>query len=117
MNILLVCEHPQRVGGWSRYGGDLSAALKNQGHSVHILYPGAALSFMTRPYKPLLLSHTIKRAWKKFQPDILHITVEPYALAVPFLPRKIQEHTVLTIHGNYGRILEIHFGRNLWKTV
>jgi glycosyltransferase involved in cell wall biosynthesis len=41
------------------------------------------------------------------QPDVVHITMEPYLSAFRFLPRNILRKTVLTIHGSYGvRILE-----------
>jgi len=84
----------------------------NHDHEVHLCChteesgaPGvlpAPIKMMTNPFVRLRCSNTLERVVKATQPDVIHITVEPYALAIPHVPRTIAERTVLTVHGSYG---------------
>ncbi len=57
---------------------------------------------MTRPFVLFSVWKTIERAAHNHQIDIIHFTVEPYALVVSLLSKRLKKISVLTIHGNYG---------------
>lgn len=116
MKILLLANHTKGNDGWSRYSVNLRDALQKRNHEVEIITPPPPLSFLTRPWLALFLAWRISRIMKRHAVDVLHIAVEPYALAVPFLPRKVRDRTVLTIHGNYGiRPFRLFFIRWMMK--
>ncbi len=116
MKILLVTNHTKGNDGWSRYSVNLRDALQKRNHEVEMITPPPPLSFLTRPWLALFLARRISRIMKRHAVDVLHIAVEPYALAVPFLPRKVRDRTVLTIHGNYGiRPFRLFFIRWMMK--
>lgn len=104
MIILLICEQLDGKNGWSRYSGDLTWALRQSTHTVKTLTCEDGipkpLSLLTRPFLGWFLAQKIRKAAQDV--DIIHITVEPYAIAVPFLPKHLQQKVVLTIHGSYG---------------
>jgi glycosyltransferase involved in cell wall biosynthesis len=113
MRILLICERINGKGGWYTYTRDHRDALQAQGHEVTICCrKGAetdALDILPAPLRCLTFlpssffaAQKLKKVIKHVQPDVIHITVEPYALLVPFLPKEMQAKTVLTIHGSYG---------------
>jgi len=108
MNILYLCEKTDGSDGWSRYTGDLKKNLETRVHKIylcerksHIPIPHP-LQMLTRPFLAPILAWKLRKIIKEFQPDIIHITVEPYALIVPFLPKQIQKKIVLTLHGSYA---------------
>ncbi|MBM3228059.1 glycosyltransferase family 4 protein [Candidatus Peribacteria bacterium] len=112
MRILLICEGLEGTDGWSRYSANLRQALLAKGHIVMmcthkkngedyaILPP--PLRMMTRPYLGWFLAMHLKRIVQKEHVDVVHFTVEPYALCMAFLPASIRKRSVVTIHGNYG---------------
>ena len=102
MKILLVTNHVAGNDGWSRYAMNLRDALVARGHTVIVETPPKPLTFLTRPWRSYFLSRKLKRIMRDAACDVLHIAVEPYALAVFFLPKAIVEKTILTVHGNYG---------------
>lgn len=98
------------VGGWGRYAHDLKKALMVRGHiatalpeivssplSNPVRYLSSPVSFFLAEYK------VIRKAIQTFQPDVVHIVVEPYLLLVPFLPLE-RIRVVLTVHGTYADI-------------
>lgn len=118
MKILIATNHLHGTDGWSRYTTNLIGALERRNHEMLTIAPDDPLSFLTRPYKAFFLAGKIRRMMKKEAVDVLHFTVEPYALSVLFLPKNIREKTVLTIHGNYGvRPLRFWMTRFLWSSV
>ena len=60
------------------------------------------LRYLTNPIIPLLSAIKLSQVIRKVKPDVIHITVEPYAMIVPFIGKKNIKRTVLTIHGSYG---------------
>jgi len=97
-------------GGWGRYTNDLKQALIKKGHTVVALpdlvpfplanpirYLRSPLSFFIRDY------WILRKAIAQTQPDVIHITVEPYLLFIPFIPLG-RARIVLTIHGTYAYI-------------
>lgn len=105
MKILLVCEQLSGKNGWSTYTQNVQAGLQAAGHIVQAL----EVPQLPKPIHcltlPFLLPFAARKLQKKIQqesPDIVHITVEPYALLVPFLPKNLRMKCVLTVHGSYG---------------
>src|SRR3989339_398381 len=96
------------AGGWGRYTHDLMSALRELGHEVKSVQEVLGneeglhdpLSYLSTPFVFLLDAGKIKRAIGAFKPDVVHITVEPYALLVPYMPEDM--HVVLTVHGSYA---------------
>lgn len=96
------------AGGWGRYTHDLMLALSDLGHEVKSVQEILGkekrlhdpLSYLSTPFVFLLDTGKVKRAIAAFKPDVIHITVEPYALLVPYMPKDV--HIVLTVHGSYA---------------
>jgi glycosyltransferase involved in cell wall biosynthesis len=112
MRILLICERLDGTDGWSRYSLNLKNALLQNGHEVitcttndgdgdYAVLP-APLRMMTRPWLRKGVGAALQKIMQEKKPDVLHYTVEPYALSVPSLPKALRSRCVLTIHGNYG---------------
>ena len=109
----MVCERIHGEGGWYTHTQNLCGELVSRGHDVSICCqkdaeenaddilppPLRCLSFLP---SCLRASLALRKVIEKIQPDIIHITVEPYALLIPLIPSKWRKRTVLTIHGNYG---------------
>lgn len=102
MNILLLCNGTDGTDGWSTYSLNLQNALKENGHVVHTMQLGDPIRFLTNPLVPLLSAYKAKKTLQEYVPDIVHITVEPYAMILPFLNKAVAARTLLTIHGSYG---------------
>ncbi len=112
MRILLVCDGLDGTYGWSRYTKNLLEELVRKGHTVVTCTPSGQggdiatlpkpLQMMTRPFVLFSVWKTIERAAHNHQIDIIHFTVEPYALVVSLLSKRLKKISVLTIHGNYG---------------
>lgn len=105
MKVLILCEDTGGKSGWSTYARDLVLALRNRGHTVETCMRE------TLPRQDILLSHPWLApyyAWKlrsvlrRTNPDVVHITVEAYAMLVPHLPETWKKKTILTLHGTYG---------------
>jgi phosphatidyl-myo-inositol dimannoside synthase len=105
MRILIICEHTDETDGWSKYSKLLKDGLIKNGHTVQVCQTGLLLrplKYLSNPLNAIISSIKIKRVIKDFNPDVIHITVEPFAMIFAFLNRKILQRTVLTIHGTYG---------------
>ncbi|MDD5025972.1 MAG: glycosyltransferase family 4 protein [Candidatus Peribacteraceae bacterium] len=114
MNIALVCESISGRNGWAAYTRSLARSLRLHGHVVNIVCAAGdtatagvsilppPLSILTNPWKNLLSALALRRYFQGHLHDIIHFTVEPYAMTVPFLPKSVREKTILTIHGSYG---------------
>ena len=116
MRILLVCQKTDRTDGWATYTNTLQQVLLNEGHDVQICSEsilGSPLACMSRPWTNLMHAKAITKMCKQWNPDVIHYTVEPYALSASFLPKKWKERTVLTVHGNYGVRL-LNFWLSYW---
>jgi len=126
VNIALVCESISGRNGWAAYTRSLARSLRSRGHTVDVicaLKDGTKdcasilpppLSILTNPWKNLLAALALRRHFREHSYDVIHFTVEPYAMTVPFLPKSVTEKTVLTIHGSYGiRPLHLAWPRRL----
>ena len=103
MHILLLSDGTEKPGGWQTYTRDLAQGLRNQGHTVTVTTDlGSPISFLTNPLQSFFGATKLKKTLRDHTPDIVHITVEPYAMMMPFLGKEIAKKTVLTIHGSYG---------------
>jgi len=114
MRILLICEHTKGTDGWSAYTRLLAEGLEKKEHEVHCCRSGKEqgellyailpkpLRLLTNPLIRLPAARKLKKICEKVQPDVIHITVEPYAMMIPFLPKNIADRTILTVHGSYG---------------
>lgn len=113
MKILLVCERLDGHGGWYTYARDLRDGLIGRKHTVvtctckdaregdHPILP-RPLPLMTGPWRAWGVARALAALCEREQPDVIHIVVEPYALAVPFLPACWRQKAILTVHGSYG---------------
>ncbi|ALM10301.1 MAG: glycosyltransferase [Candidatus Peribacter riflensis] len=76
------------------------------------------LQVLSHPLRSLLLSLKLRSALLKSTPDIIHITVEPYALLASLWPHALLHRTVITFHGSYGvRLLQNSMSRRLLRRV
>ncbi len=105
MKVLILCEDTGGKSGWSTYARDLIGALRGRGHDVE------TCTRRPLPRQDILLSHPwmapyyawrLRLVLRRVRPDIIHITVEAYAMLVPHLPKAWKRKTVLTVHGTYG---------------
>lgn len=89
--------------GWSRYTLELIEALARSGTDAHLLPVrlGSPYRYQTAPWLPLVDAFAVRRALRTDESSILHITVEPYLLLLPFLPLSSRT-VVLTVHGSYA---------------
>lgn len=105
MKILLVCEHLGETDGWSRYTKNVQNGLTDTGHEVQVVSTPELPKPLRCAHNPFVLpsaAKVLRDTIEENQPDVVHITVEPYAMLVPLLPQKMQQNIVLTIHGSYG---------------
>lgn len=111
MRILFVSHTTDKTsGGWGRYTHDLIVALREQGHEVQNINDvlgvqerlGDPLKYLLNPLRIFFDIGKARRAIETFKPDIVHITVEPYALLMPFI--KTSMPVVLTVHGSYAYV-------------
>jgi glycosyltransferase involved in cell wall biosynthesis len=108
MKILLVSHTVDpTTGGWGRYTYDLKYALEREGHTVYTLpeFSGASLEnpvhFLRAPLGYVSALRLLRKALAAYDPDIVHITVEPYLLLLPYLP-STKAKFLLTVHGTYA---------------
>ncbi|MBT3834736.1 glycosyltransferase family 4 protein [Candidatus Peribacteria bacterium] len=105
MKVLIICEDTNGMDGWSKYSKLLEDGLIKNGHTVQVCQTGLLLrpiKYLSNPLNAIISAIKIKNIIKDFNPDIIHITVEPFAMIFAFLNRKILQKTILTIHGTYG---------------
>lgn len=118
MKILIISNSTMGKNGWSAYTKLLTNELINEGHNIFFANSlGEPLQYFTNPFIAIIKARAIKKLIKNLQPDIIHITVEPYSAILPILGKKIASKTILTIHGSYGiRMLQgfINKKRSKW---
>ena len=116
MRVLLVVSTLRPVTGWGTYGLNTVRGLRNRGHTVQALVHETGeennkYAVLPEPHhllgSPLLWLRTawaIRRAIQQFQPDIVHILVEPYALVMPFVSMMTRKMPpwVLSLNGTYS---------------
>jgi phosphatidyl-myo-inositol dimannoside synthase len=112
VKVALITSEIDGKSGWSRVSLGLARTLKEQGHTVSAVVHAKNekdIEQHTLPFPPRYLTHPIAILWtawrlrrtlRRLQPDIVHFIAEPYALTLPFLPKRYS--TVLTIHGTYA---------------
>lgn len=108
MKILVLCEGTDGKNGWNTYARDLRDALAS-GHDVETLTHAhafsvlpRALTLLTRPWLARIAAFRLERQLRRIRPDVIHLTVEAYALLIPLLGDAWKQRTVMTIHGTYG---------------
>ncbi|OGJ55142.1 hypothetical protein A3D11_03670 [Candidatus Peribacteria bacterium RIFCSPHIGHO2_02_FULL_49_16] len=116
LRILILGSSLAAASGWGTYGRNTALGLRKRGHVVRALVHEASDDenenvCLPEPHyllgSPLLWIKTawaIRRAIREFKPDIIHILVEPYALAMPFV-RMTTHHVppwILSIIGTYS---------------
>jgi glycosyltransferase involved in cell wall biosynthesis len=97
MRILLVAQQLSGKDGWGTATRNTALGLQARGHDVHALVQtldaSAAidqddllpppLAMLGNPFAGFRVAGALRRAMQKVQPDLVHVLVEPYALAVP----------------------------------
>jgi len=115
MKILLIAQHAEPTDGWGTLARTTALGLGERGHTVELLLQKSTSSLACTQHtglptplatlsNPLLILRTAWLVWrhiKRFQPDVIHVLTEPYALAFPFLPKKYRHPWVLTGCGTY----------------
>jgi glycosyltransferase involved in cell wall biosynthesis len=104
MTIVFITDSLEVTSGWGRYTADLKGALERAGHTVRVIEGVMPRGYFSNPFFLLHLLGDVfrmRRLLRAYQPDIVHVTAEPYLLAVPLLALT---HTpvVLTVHGTYA---------------
>lgn len=127
MKVILAAEHTGKTDGWGTYTTILCDALRRQGHTVIVCCTrrmeagerpvlARPVLYLSRPFTIFFSARRIARIFREEQADLLHITVEPFATMIPFLPKTVRERTVVTFHGSYGvRLLNRFLSRWLMK--
>lgn len=118
MKILYISHSLNVYDGWGRYTNDLKNVLSNLGNETYSLAEimkakGAKisppLSYLMQPlsvYSPFRIIKDIiiiRSIIKQIRPDIIHFTVEPMIVLLPFLGIK-NTPVFLTVHGTYSYI-------------
>lgn len=104
MKILLLTDTAKSISGWGRYTADLEDALLKEGKEVKIIEGVSPRGYFSNPFfllHLLLDIPRIRRIYRAYDPDVLHITAEPYLLLLPFLSLQGKK-VVLTVHGSYA---------------
>src|SRR3989344_5199709 len=116
MKILILSNTLRSASGWGTYARNTALGLRTRGHTVRaIVREGSDYDdervWLPEPHhllgNPILWFKTawaIRKAIKEFQPDIMHILVEPYVLAMPFVRMTMKKLPpwVLSIIGTYS---------------
>ncbi len=117
MKILFLTNHLNQNDGWSRYTFDIGTELIKHGHQVYCLVcqPSTQtgivervvlddpLRYLGNIFRVYTTARQIQHYVDEFDPDIIHVPVEPYVFLLSFL--KIRRAvTVLTVHGTYSYI-------------
>ncbi len=120
MKILLVASTLIPKNGWGTFALGMAQGLKKAGHNVHVLTneknPDVDVPQSGGLPPPLTLMDSSAarfRAWAvinakllTFRPDITHVLLEPYALAMS----TVRKPWVMNLHGTYG-VLPLKFSR------
>lgn len=102
MHVLFVSNGTANNDGWSTYTRTLADALKVHGHQISHATLESPIAVLTNPLALLKARRQLKQVITTKQPDVIHITVEPYALCLALLPKRYRNKTVLTVHGSYA---------------
>lgn len=103
MKVMIITNGPGGTGGWFRYSDTMATELKHSGHTVcYASGLQSPLTYLTNPFAVWIDARKLKRQINTQQPDIVHFTIEPYAMMLPRLGQAIAKKSVLTIHGSYG---------------
>lgn len=115
MKVLIIAQHAEPSDGWGTLARTTSLGLIERGHTVEMLLQKPSADLDVRQLKgllpplellrnPLCIFHTawkIMKCIKRFKPDIIHVLAEPYALAFPFIPKRLRHPWVFTACGTY----------------
>lgn len=116
MNILLITSTLKPESGWGTYSLNTLRGLRTDGHQVSVLtaehssqdesenvtLPGP-LSMLGSPVAWMQFASALRGAVKKHHPDVIHILVEPYAIAMPLASAMTQlPPWVMNLHGTYS---------------
>jgi glycosyltransferase involved in cell wall biosynthesis len=115
MRVLIIAQHAEPSDGWGTLARTTALGLTAAGHEVEILLQkrsaDLAVPQVTGLLPPLELLRNplciLFTAWKialrirNVKPDIIHVLAEPYALAFPFIPRRLRHPWVFTGCGTY----------------
>jgi len=116
MRILILSNTLNSASGWGTYARNTALGLRARGHTVRAVtreksdYDDERVwlpephHLLGNPFLWFWSAWAIRKAIKEFQPDIMHILVEPYVLAMPFvrLTMKKMPPWVLSIIGTYS---------------
>ena len=103
MKIMIISNGKGGNGGWFRYSDTMADELEYNGHTIcYASGLRSPLTYITNPFAVWLDSKKLKNQIQKQKPDIIHFTIEPYAMMLPRLGDAIAKKSVLTIHGSYG---------------
>ncbi|MDO8648450.1 MAG: glycosyltransferase family 4 protein [Candidatus Peregrinibacteria bacterium] len=116
MRILILGSTLRAASGWGTYGRNSVLGLRARGHTVRALVRDSSGEpdehgvlpephhLLGNPFLWFTTAWQIRRAIKDFKPDIIHILVEPYVLAMPFvrMTTKDMPPWVLSIIGTYS---------------
>ena len=118
MKILFISHHLKGNDGWSRYARDLIAGVQKSGADVLCLVneidPKAdipqqvclnkePLAYLINPVISFLNARKINKIIKFYQPDIIHVLVEPYGAMIPFI-KKGNLKIIISIHSTFAFI-------------
>jgi len=123
MRILLVVTTLKPQSGWGTYGRNTARALQKKGHTVFALVQEKAeehlceqneslpdpLSLLSSPRAWLQTAVALQKAVRRYKPNIIHVLVEPYALAVPFSRTTVRTPWVLSLNGTYSVLPLYHW--------
>lgn len=104
MRVLLVSHAFHAGDGAARYSMEIRDELVARGHEVRCIAFGNPLAYL--PLRGLLsfgidyviLSFTVFR----WNPEVIHILVEPYSALLAYIQKSKGEKRVLTLHGSYA---------------
>ena len=115
MRILLVTSSLKPTSGWGTFSRITAEGLRAQGHDVFVLChrrvdgvpeqtAGLAdpLRMTVVPWAWIRSALAIVRAARRCSPDVIHVLVEPYALAMPIARAfGMRVPWVMNLHGTY----------------
>ncbi len=114
MKIIFFTQHTEGTDGWSTYSRSVIQGAVDAGHECLCLVERAhkesavrsrtllrsPMRYLRFPFLVCLDIWSVRRQIRAFQPDVIHVLVEPYALFLPFIPKHIR--TILTVAGTYA---------------
>ncbi|MDA1208674.1 MAG: glycosyltransferase family 4 protein [bacterium] len=112
LRVLIITTTLVPKSGWGTFARNTVLGLQERGHTVAVLVHEKSddmecaqyvslpwvLSLLGSPFAWVKTVSAIRKAIKAFHPDVIHIQVEPYALAMPFAGRT---PWALSLNGTY----------------